>query len=97
MRPAIGNMVKLIAAVILPGFIVAIYLDQSRLPEPHFTELSDDIAGIVALGVGICLVATMTLQRASKLIAIVLYIPFEAIGLFAFAVGHVCSEFGACL
>jgi len=97
MRPAIGNLAKLIAAVLLPGFVVAIYLNRSRLPESHFTELGDDISGIAAIALGVCLVATMKLQRASKLIAIVLYIPFEAIGLFAFAVGHVCSNFGACL
>ena len=97
MRPSIGNIAKLIGAVLLPGFALAIYLNQSRLPEPHFTELGDDIAGIVAVALGVCVTATMKLQPASKLIAIILYIPFEAIGLFAFAAGHVCSEFGACL
>lgn len=97
MRSTIINLAKLIAALLLPGFVVAIYLNHSRLPEPHFTQLSDVIAVVAAVALGVCILATMKLERAPKLVAIVLYIPIAIVGVFSFALSYVCGEFGACL
>jgi hypothetical protein len=83
----------------VPTLIIAAYIVLTRWPSKHFTVLSDSIAFVAAICVGVGLLAKSRLKRNVAVVSIGLYVPVQAIWIFIFGLEFVCRifAFGRCI
>lgn len=84
-----------IAALLLPFVVKAAYLSFTRILELGMRHDLEALAVSVFFGAA-CL-WLMPLNRTQRLLLVVIYVPFVAVTLFAFALLFVCKFFGDCL
>ncbi len=93
----VGSFLKVLAAIVGPWLIWAIYLYASRASKPLFNEVTDYFAAGVAIAFGLWAISKFNISKVSRVALSVAYVPLAGICLFVFAVGFVCSEFNSCL
>lgn len=86
-----------IAAILLPFIVEALYLYFSRWPVRWFNGTSDILALAVSLGIGAALLAMMPARPLARTVALVIYVSVAGAMLFFFVFVFLAKIFGDAL
>ena len=88
---------SLIMFILGPFIFMSVYLLISRWPIHWFTEISDYVAFIISMAIGLTGLVFLPALKWKKIILAVIYFPLASIAMFYGGFMFVCFIFGDCL